>query len=293
MAKLTKVPLPPPPGGTRHPYRAALVWLGVGALFVVLISVVRTSHTIDAGDQGVVVCFGQVGATLDPGLHLVAPWCSVEGIDVRTQIYAMVARGAEGSVVGDDSLNVQSADSVAVKVDAAVIYHLDRTKARDTYTRFRPVSNVLEVIRNTSRRVVRDAAAAFPAEDLIGTRRAEFGVTAQERLAPVLAEYAVVLERVEIRDVQPTSETYKQAISAKVEQQQKAQAKQFELEAAEKDAQIKKVTAQADADAQAIRNSVPPAPPLLQQQYIDALRDTDNKVIVTDGNTPVLVQPPG
>lgn len=264
----------------------------VGLIVVVLLfGLVKSFHTIDAGDQGLPVCLGVVGEPLEPGFHIVAPWCGVEGIDVRTHTYAMVARNEEGKVAGDDSLNVQASDSVGVKVDAAVIYHLDRAKVAQVYTSFKPVSNIEDVIRNTSRRQIRDAAGPFTAEDLIGSKRAEFGRAAQENLGPDLAQYGVVVERVEIRDISPTSESYKAAISAKVEQQQKAQAKEFELDAARKDAEIKKVTAEADAEAQRVRNAVPPDPKLLQQQYIEALRNSQNRVIITDGKTPVLIDP--
>lgn len=260
-------------------------------VLVLLFGLVKSFHTIDAGDQGVPVCLGVVGEPLEPGFHVVAPWCGVEGVDVRTHTYAMVARNEEGKVAGDDSLNVQASDSVGVKVDAAVIYHLDRAKVAQIYTSFKPVSNIEEVIRNTSRRQIRDSAAPFTAEALIGAKRADFGRAAQEALKPDLAQYGVVVERVEIRDISPTSESYKAAISAKVEQQQKAQAKEFELDAARKDAEIKKVTAEADAEAQRVRNGVPPDPKLLQQQYIEALRNSQNRVIITDGKTPVLIDP--
>ena len=280
------------PVGPIGPGKGTVGLAFVGLVVIVLLfGLVKSFHTIDAGDQGVPVCLGVVGDPLEPGFHVVAPWCGVEGIDVRTHTYAMVARNEEGKVGGDDSLNVQASDSVSVKVDAAVIYHLDRAKVAQIYTSFKPVSNIEDVIRNTSRRQIRDAAGPFTAEDLIGAKRAEFGKAAQEKLQPDLAQYGVVVERVEIRDISPTSESYKQAISAKVEQQQKAQAKQFELDAARKDAEIKKVTAEADAEAQRARNAVPPDPRLLQQAYIEALRNSSNRVIITDGNTPVLIDP--
>lgn len=260
-------------------------------VFVVVFGLLKSMHTIDAGDKGVVVCFGQVSDTFDPGLHVAPPWCDVTGIDVRTQTYAMVARTNEGGTAGDDSLNVQSSDNVGLKVDAAVIYHYDGSKAAEIYGRFKPLSNLTDVIRNTSRRQIRDAGVTFTAEELLGAKRPEFSQKSQDQLTPDLATFGVVVERVEIRDISPTSDAFKAAISAKVEQQQKAQAKQFELDAAQKDVEIKKVTAQADADAQAIRNSVPPAAALLQQQYIDALRNSQNRVIITDGKTPVLIDP--
>lgn len=262
------------------------------ALFVVIM-LFKSFNSVDAGGEGVVTCFGEVADALDPGLHVVAPWCGVETLDAHTKTYAMVARSNEGAQQGDDSLGIQSADQVGLSADVGVIYHIDRAKAPDIYRRFKSTDGVEDVVRNTSRRVVRDAASPFPAQDLIGAKRVEFGTAAQNQLAPALAEFGVVLERVEVRDVRPTSQSYQDAINAKVSAQQQADAKQYALTAAQKDAEIKRVNAEADAAAQAIRNSQPPDQRLLQQQYVEALRNTQNRVIITDGKTPVLISPNG
>jgi regulator of protease activity HflC (stomatin/prohibitin superfamily) len=279
---------------TNDDLKTGCLVLFLAALAIVLIvGLFKSVNTIDAGDEGVVVCFGQTSGHLDPGLHLVAPWCGVSGLDAHTQTYVMVAANKEGQVQGDDSLGVQSSDQVPLAVSAGVIYHIDRGQAENIYARFKPIENLTTVVRNTSRRVVHDAGATFAAQDLIGAKRADFGAAAEHALTPALAEFGVILERVEVRDVTPTSQSYVDAISAKVSGQQAAAAKEFQLQAAQKDAEIKRVTAEADAAAQAIRNSQPPDPRLLQQQYVDAIRNTNNKVIITDGKTPVLITPPG
>lgn len=266
------------------------------AVLVIVAGVVlfKSFNTIDAGDEGVVVCFGQTSGTgLDPGLHVVAPWCGVTGLDARTQSYVMVRGAQEGQTKGDDSLAVQSNDQVPLAVDAAVIYHLDRSKADTIYGRFKPLDNQTVVLRNTSRRIIHDTGANFAAQDLLGAKRADFGQAAERALTPALAEFGITLERVEIRDVVATSQAYVDAISQKVSAQQAASAKEYQLAAAQKDVEIKKTQAQGDADAQAIRNSQPPAPALVQQQMVDAIRNTQNKVIITDGKAPVLIQPGG
>lgn len=265
---------------------AVLVIVAVVALF-------KSFNTIDAGDEGAVVCFGTVSETIGPGLHVVAPWCGVTGMSARTQTYVMVAAAKEGEVQGDDSLAVQSNDQVPLGVNAAVIYHLDRAKAAEIYARYKSPEDLTVVLRNVSRSTIHDSGARYAALDLTGGKRGEFGVDAERALTPALADYGIVLERVEIRDVVPVSQSYVDAIAAKVSAQQRAQAKEYELAAANKDKEVKAAQAEGDANAQAIRNSQPPAPALVQQAMVDAIRNTQNKVIITDGKTPVLIQPGG
>jgi regulator of protease activity HflC (stomatin/prohibitin superfamily) len=268
--------------------------IGGGVLaLVLLIALLKSFNTIDAGSEGAVVCYGTPTEPLDPGLHLVAPWCGVSGIDTHTQSYVMVAAAKEGQVQGDDSLAVQSADQVTLGVQAAIIYHNDAGHAIDIYRRFKTPEDLVVVLRNIARKTIHDSGSHFNAADLTGGKRGEFGDDAEKSLAPALAEYGIVLERVEVRDVIPTNDSYVQAIAAKVAAQQAAEAKQYQLQAAEKDADVKRAQAKGDADAQAIRNSQPPDPRLVQQQMVDAIRNTQNKVIITDGKAPVLLQQPG
>lgn len=276
--------------------------LGIVLVVVALVAVIglfKSFNTIDAGDQGIVVCFGTPTETLDPGVHIVAPWCGVSGIDARAQTYVMVAAKEEGPVQGDDSLAVQSTDQVPLGVEAAIIFHLDRSRAADIYARYKVANDgkipdtLTTVLRNISRRTIHDAGARYFAADLTGGKRGDFGDEAEKALGPALNDYDVVLERVEIRDVKPTSKPYIDSIAAKVAAQQTAQAKQYELEAAEKEKAVKEAQAQGDANAQAIRNSQPPAPALVQQQMVGAIEHTQNKVIITDGKAPVLIQPGG
>lgn len=264
--------------GERVPLRK----IGAGLLAVSMLfglwSVVRV---VGAGEVGIPVAFGHVGAQHDAGFAVVAPWASMEKMNVRTQTYTMSIAADEGEKNGDDAIDALTKDGALVRIDATLVYHLDRTKASDVYRKLG--TSYKELLRSTSRTAIRGAAGQFAAIPLGTTDRGEFSVDVEKELADRLGERGITIEDFQLRNVKLPDEL-QGAIDQRLKTQQAAEQQQFELQKTIKQAEIRRQEAQGLADSQRIINSTL-TPSYLQYLYIEALKDTVN----SPNNTTVIL----
>jgi regulator of protease activity HflC (stomatin/prohibitin superfamily) len=213
-------------------------------------------YVIDAGEVGVVSTFGDVSNnTLTSGLHLVAPWRSVEAYSTQIGEYTMSAVVQEGENKRDDSMKVLSADGLEVQLDATVIYRIDPTKVVTIYRELGDAEALkVKVIRPVSRTRIRDAAVSYAAVELYGAKREVFEKTVFDSIAKDFAARGLILEQILIRDMK-LPDSVKHSIEDKIAAEQAAQKMQYVLEKAKQEAEQKRIEAQGVADAQKILDS--------------------------------------
>jgi len=185
---------------------------------IIIISIIAVSsvRTVDAGNRGVLVQFGNVvtSHSLEEGLHFVVPFRdNVVQMEVRTQKIVESAPSA-------------SKDLQDVSTQVALNYHLNPDRAQVVYQQLGP-DYANRIIIPAIQESVKQVTARFNAEELI-TRRETVKTQIEEQITARLAAYNIIVDAVSITEFQ-FSDLFKSAIEAKVAAQQRALQAQNDL----------------------------------------------------------------
>lgn len=212
-----------------------IVALIVGFVIFVFLLAFAPFTIVGAGERGVAVTFGTVSSdVLDSGFHIINPLSSVHHFSVQTT-----------KVEADASAASSDLQTVTAKV--AINYHLDPTQVVSLYRSVGDADDFsARVVVPAIQDSVKSSTALFTAEQLI-TKRAEVSEAIKTALLARLTPYAFV-ESVAITNFN-FSESFNEAIEAKVTAEQNALASKNLLEQKKYEAEQIIVTAQADAEA--------------------------------------------
>ncbi|HEY0373972.1 MAG TPA: SPFH domain-containing protein [Amnibacterium sp.] len=260
--------------------------LGLG----VLVALLSSFYAQDTGDASVIVSWtGDIlGQEITPGLHLKAPWSTVETFNVRNQQVVFAGKQATtdytgGSALGPD-ITVQDADGVASAIDIAVRYSIRPDQVTTIYRQFRDETNfVSQFVTQDIRSTVRDAPNAFTTLQLI-TKRAEVNTAIQTALEQRWKGTGVTVDSVSLQQITPPA-SVTAAYAAAQNAQIKVTTEQNNLKAAQVSAQQQVVQAQAKAKANDTLNRSLTTN-VLKQNYIDTLSKlaaSGNVVVVPEG----------
>jgi regulator of protease activity HflC (stomatin/prohibitin superfamily) len=260
--------------------------LGLG----VLVGLLSSFYAQDTGDASVIVSWtGDIlGQEITPGLHLKAPWSTVETFNVRNQQVVFAGKQATtdytgGSALGPD-ITVQDADGVASDIDIAVRYSIRPDQVTTIYRQFRDETNfVSQFVTQDIRSTVRDAPNAFTTLQLI-TKRAEVNTAIQTALEQRWKGTGVTVDSVSLQQITPPA-SVTAAYAAAQNAQIKVTTEQNNLKAAQVSAQQQVVQAQAKAKANDTLNRSLTTN-VLKQNYIDTLSKlaaSGNVVVVPEG----------
>lgn len=260
--------------------------LALGALFAALSSF----YAQDTGDASVIVSWtGDIlGQEITPGLHVKAPWSTVETFNVRNQQVVFAGKQATtdytgGSALGPD-ITVQDADGVASDIDIAVRYSIRPDQVTTIYRQFRDETNfVSQFVTQDIRSTVRDAPNSFTMLQLI-TKRAEVNTAIQTALEQRWKGTGVTVDSVSLQQITPPA-SVTAAYAAAQNAQIKVTTEQNNLKAAQVSAQQQVVQAEAKAKANDTLNRSLTTN-VLKQNYIDTLSKlaaSGNVVVVPEG----------
>jgi len=244
---------------------AALIVILVFGLYVIKDGQVGVKQTLGNYDD----------QELGTGVHFAMPIISsLEKVDIRKTTIS-------------ESVGVPSKEGLVIELDISVIYRVKSDKASEI------IQTVQGDIKNTllvpyMRNGIRDIAAGYDASAFYSQDTRELMAQAlQDRLSDQLNEN-LIIEDVLLRKVTlPLRVT--QAIEDKLDAEQKAQKKEFELISAEKDAEIEVARAKGVAGAnKIIAASI--SKEYLQYRFIEGLNDGNTEVIYvpTEANLPLL-----
>lgn len=250
--------------GERVPFR---VIGGFLLVFGLLFGAWSTVRVVAPGQVGIPELLGSVKDPIGPGVHLVNPFATVHKMNLRTQTYTMSVSSDEGDKHGDDAIDVNTKDGASVRVDATIVYHLEKGAASGVFRKLG--TSYTELLRSTSRTAIRGAFGNFEAVPAATTERKKVSSAIEEELRDKLGVRGLNVEDFQLRNV-ILPEQLQQAVSRKLAIQQQAQQQEYALLKAQKQADIRRAEAQGLADAQRIINSTL-TPEYLQYLYTQNL----------------------
>lgn len=216
----------------------------VVGVFLVVALLWGSFGTVSAGERGVKTRLGAVVGTVQPGVYFKLPFIEkVTKMDVRTQ--SMIA-------TKEEPLSAASNDLQDTKLAVVVNYHIEPTTVANIYQQYGEADKYYHtVVDPLIIATVKAIASQYTAADQI-QKRQEMSAKALAALQTAFEGRNVAIEKADITDVS-FSESFTQAIEAKVTAVQQAEAAKNKLEQIKYEAQQTIETAKATAEAQRIQ----------------------------------------
>ncbi len=257
-------------------------------LFILALILFRSTLIfVPAGYIGVVYDRGRgvLSRPMHEGLNFAIPlWQSVTLMDTRLQEYTMSATTDEGALRKDDSLDAPTADGQQVKVDATVLFRINKDKGPEIYQTI-GANYVDKLIRPFSRSQIRMVISRYTAPAIYSENRQEAEGVMSKELSELLKPKNIVIDKVLLRAVYFSPE-YSKAIEDKVIAQQRVQQAEFEVKEATQRAQAKIAEAKGLAEAQALQKAT------LTQEFLqlEAIKKWDGKMpqVAGSGSLPFI-----
>ncbi len=256
-------------------------------LLLVLFLLRATVVFVPAGFAGVVYDRGRgvLPYSLREGVNIVIPWWqSVVLMDVRLQEYTMSIAPDEGALRRDDSLDAPTSDGQKVKVDATIIFRIDRNETPKVYQTIGP-NYIDKIVRPFSRSQIRMVISRYSAPAIYSEKRQEAETVMAKELVDLLGPKNIIVDKVLLRAVYFSPE-YSKAIEDKVIAEQRVKQAEFEVMETTKRAQAKIAEAEGLAKAQELQRET------LTGEYLqlEAIRKWDGKMpqVVGSGSLPFI-----
>lgn len=215
-----------------------------------------------------------------------------EGTRVYNPLFSSYIKVPIRNVNKKINIDIPSKEGLTIGSEMSVLYRVEPTEVKRL---LREVGENYEddLIAPVFRSALADVSARFMAKDMHTGERLKIEQAVQELMMETLKDKGIFVERVLMkRIVLPASLT--RAIEDKLAAEQDAQRMEFILQRERQEAERKKIEAQGTADAQKIL-SQGLTPQVLEFRRIEAFEklatSPNAKVIMTNGTTPVIVDP--
>lgn len=204
-----------------------------GVISVIIVFLLTISATtIDVGERGLVLGYGQTKGVLSQGFHWVNPFYSVDVFNIRNNKYETTASSA-------------SSDLQQASISVAVNFNIDESKIEEIYTTYGTnymdrifVQNVQEAVKTVS--------AKYNASELI-TKREEVKGEIKTKLQEMTSNVVIITD-IAIVNVD-FSDSFDRSVEEKVRAEQQALTSKANLEKAKYDADAVKLQAEAIKNA--------------------------------------------
>ncbi|MFN8494169.1 MAG: SPFH domain-containing protein [Caldilineaceae bacterium] len=233
---------------------ATLIIIGVIALAMLWL-LTAAWRTVRPGYVGIVfdkISHKVTAQAREPGWTLINPFTqAIQEYPVTIQNYAMVQKGAEGAVAGDDSIKVQSSEGQQINLDVVIQYEVNREEAGALYQDWGGEGiDVVEdrVVRQYTRSQVPVVAATYGWEEITASKRGELASKVAAALKDEFARRHLQLVSFGIREVH-LPDALQQALNNKIQAQQQAEQQKYQLDQAKVKAQQVQVEAEGQANA--------------------------------------------
>lgn len=268
-------------------------------LLIVIVTLVSTVHSVDAGEVGVVRTFGKITGQRDSGLQFIMPWQSMDTVNVKTQRY------------GNSVLKADTTDQFVLPVFTAFSKETQDVFIRATLVYHVAPENVQQLIRSAGmdyfdtlavpslvENLLKEQTVLYSAVDIAPNRETIRQAVAQ-RLNEELAKRSITVDQFTI-DNMDFDQQFKQAIADKAAASQQAQAEQNKIAVAQAQAQQSVETAKGaaqivtiNADAQADANKTISAsltPALIQYLGVQKLAPNVQIALIPSGQG-IIIDP--
>lgn len=233
---------------------------------ILIITVLRSFHTVNNGHIGIVKSFGNLVGTTGSGIATTAPWQSLAEVSVRQELrnYDM---GEGNSAV--------SADSQSIFMLVQVNYSLERQKAVAIY-QATGGDFVNRILDPNVFQLTKEVTAEYKAIEFAKNREA-IRKQIETRLNESVKKQGILINSVSLKNVHFTP-ALTNAIEQTVEAEQQAKRENARVSIAQAQAQQQIAKAIGDAKAQKLRQSTL-TPLLIQQQAINKLNPNVQVII--------------
>ncbi|MDA0525269.1 prohibitin family protein [Methanococcoides alaskense] len=277
-----------------------------GAIVLVILlifSAVFGSIFVSIGAGQVGVKFSQFGGVMDDelgeGLHIVPPWVSVTKYSVRSEMYTMSAKAAEGEVVGDDQINALTIEGLTLGLDISVRYRLVADDASVVHSKL-GTAYAQKIIRPTIKSVIREVVSGQTAMAIYGEQRDLVATEMQLEMEKALVADGIIVEEVLLRNVQlPTK--IADAIESKLQADQDAQRMIFVKQKEQLEAERRIIEAngianativEATGEAEALRlvnQELAKNPKLINYKYIQMLESQEVQTLIVPSDQGIIL----
>lgn len=244
-----------------------MVFLGLLGL---LLMIPGCFTTIATGEVGIKTTWGKITNTnLKEGIQFKYPWQDVIKMNIKVQKYE-----------NEKSLETSTKDMQVVQsVIVSVNYQLNEDKVTDMYRQVG--ENYSSVILEPAiQESIKSSISQYNASELV-TKRNEVSDQILEMLLKKVEDYGVKIISVSIKNFDFSTE-YNESIERKTIAEQNALTAEQELKTSEANAKKKIIEAQAEAEANEIKNKTI-TEEILIQEFIDKW-DGELPTVVGDGN---------
>lgn len=188
--------------------------------------------------------------------------------------------------------NLPSKEGLNVVAVISILYRMTPEKAPAIIETI-GVGNEVNVISSVFRSSAADVCSRFYAKDMHSAQRSSIEKEITEQMAKILFPRGFEIEAVLLKNIQLPAGLAR-AVEEKLEAEQQAQRMEFLLDREKREAQRKTIEAQGTRDAQKIITEGL-SKVIIEWQSIEAFRELakspNAKIIITDGKTPLLINP--
>ena len=228
------------------------IFIAFIALILLIAAGTGSFFTVDAGEKAVVLTFGEISRTADPGLHMKIPFVqTVKKFNVRVQ-KATFGRG-EGALANQPVLSAYSFDQQIIEsYRLSITWSYDADKIDQVYKYFGTgVSDnifhtvISPVVQQSTKTILGQYTAVTIVQD-----RAKLDHSIAQVMEQQLKEYPVKILSIQLEDVN-FSKNYESIIEQTAQKKQEVETARNELQKVQIESQ--KQVAQAEAENKAIK----------------------------------------
>ncbi|HWM78222.1 MAG TPA: SPFH domain-containing protein, partial [Methylomirabilota bacterium] len=231
--------------------------LVLGLVLFVVAAVYSSFTIIQPGNVGVVFNrFSGALKTVGQGVAWRVPWVTqVQSYPVALRTYTMVTRSEEGSMRGDDSIDLPTREGQHIRQDISVTYNTSQEQAADVFRSFRG-ADISEIeatfVRRTIITVAQNQAGQMSLTDLISNQRGSLQEHIQETLQHEMGKMGFKVDKVNL-GASHLPDAIEKQMQQKMAAQQQAQQADYELQRQQTLAKAKVAEAEGDAQAQLVK----------------------------------------
>ena len=232
--------------------------LVLGLVLFVVAAVYSSFTIIQPGNVGVVFNrFSGALKTVGQGVAWRVPWVTqVQSYPVALRTYTMVTRSEEGSMRGDDSIDLPTREGQHIRQDISVTYNTSQEQAADVFRSFRG-ADISEIeatfVRRTIITVAQNQAGQMSLTDLISNQRGSLQEHIQETLQLEMGKMGFKVDKVNL-GASHLPDAIEKQMQQKMAAQQQAQQADYELQRQQTLAKAKVAEAEGDAQAQLVKS---------------------------------------
>ncbi len=229
----------------------------LGIILMLVASIYSSFTIIQPGNVGVVFnrWTGELG-TKGQGVAWRIPWVTqVQSYPVALRTYTMVARSSEGTVQGDDSVDLPTKEGQHIRQDISVTYNTGSDRAADVFRSFRG-ADIKDIedhfIRRTIITVAQNAAGQMSLTDLISNQRGTLQERITQDLQHEMNKMGFVVDKVNL-GASHLPDAIEKQMQQKMAAQQQAQQADYEFQRQQTLAKAKVAEAQGEADSTLVK----------------------------------------